>query len=174
MKKLKKPSTINFLKTPIGYQNTQRYIDWRMLSPNPFVAFSPYASNHGSGTDLGDPAFRLTATTRFAVEARVVWDRHDHKVVYTTTDCQWSYSDNYDFIDWGNWPGPIFCRKEVTIDWQTVCSPFAGGCDYGKPDDWWQTVIPVFQAEAIRRPDGSYGTSYDFISVQSQSLLSLP
>lgn len=159
-----------------GNSSTFRYMDWPALPMPRFISFSPFASIYGAGADRGSPAFQISATTRFTVEARVVWDEHRHKQEEITTDCDWSYWPDYDFIDWSRWPGPIYCRNQVVVTWPVFCEPFAGSCAgyYGNPDDWWISYVPALEAEAIRRPDGSYGVAYDFVSVQSQSLLTAP
>ncbi len=166
-----------------GANNVARYPDWTAIGTPQFLSFTPYASIYGSGTDRGSPAFQMRTTTRFIVEARVVWDEHQHKREEVTTDCQWSYWDNYDFVDWSRWPGPIYCRWNVEVTWPVFCRPFAKApkegqpdlrCPYGHPDNWWISYAPALEAEAIRRPDGTYSTSYDFVSVQSQALLTAP
>lgn len=160
----------------VGDASTFRYMDWLPLSMPRFISFTPFASIYGAGADRGSPAFQISATTRFAVEARVVWDQHRHKQEETTIDCDWSYREDYDFIDWSRWPNPIYCRREVVVTWPVFCEPFAGSCGsyYGNPDDWWIPYVPALEVDAIRRPDGSYGITYDFVSVQSQSLLTAP
>jgi hypothetical protein len=162
------------LTSPLFDAGESYYMDWRPLSMSHFLAFTPFASIYGAGTDHGSPAFQISATTRFTVEARVVWDEHQEKKETITTDCQWSYEDDYDFIDWSNWPDPIYCRNVVVVTWPVFCEPFKGDCAYGHPNDWWIPYVPALDVQAIRRPDGTYGTTYDFVSVQSQALLSTP
>jgi hypothetical protein len=157
-----------------GAGNAERYPGWASLSVPRFLALTPFASIRGAGTDQGSPAFQIIGTTRFQVEARVVWDEHQEKHVEVGVDCKWSYRDNHDFVDWSRWPGPIYCREKVTVTWITVCRPLEGGCAYGHADDWWVPYIPPYEIQAIRRPDGSYGLTYDFVSVQSQALLTTP
>lgn len=161
----------------IDEREFQRFPGWAQVAFPHFIAFSPYASIYGNGTDHGSPAFQISGTTRFVVESRVLWDLHLHKVTDTVTDCQWSYWDDYDFIDWDRWPRPIYCRRNVTVSWPIYCDPWATEgslrCPYGHPDDWWISYGPI-EVQAIRRPDGSYGTTYDFVSVQSQALLTAP
>ena len=166
-----------FVYPATGGSKTLRYLNWpNTLSMPVFLAFTPFASIYGAGTDQGFPAFQLSATTRFAVEARVVWDEHQERQETVTTDCQWSYKDNYDFIDWSRWPDPVYCRHNVEVSWPTFCKPFEGTCDryYGNPNDWWIPYVPALEVQAVRRPDGTYGTTYDFVSVQSQSILTAP
>lgn len=150
-----------------------RYVDWKPLVPSDVITFTPYASIRGTGTDRGSPAFQLSASTSFVVEARLVWDEHREKRTVEETVCDWSYWDDYDFIDWDRWPNPVFCRREVSVEWARFCRPFSGDCPYGNPDDWWQ---PVAEGTAVmlRRPDGTYAQTYDIVSVQSQPLLTPP
>jgi hypothetical protein len=60
------------------------------------------------------------------------------------------------------------------VTWPPFCTPFDGDCDYGHPDDWWIPYVPALEVQAIRLPDGTYGSTYDFVSVQSQALLTAP
>jgi hypothetical protein len=162
------PITVPSMGTP------ERYEGWLELAPNDFVAFSPYASIRGAGADRGSPAFQISSTTSFTVEARVLWDEHREKLTRTVTDCDWSYWDDYDFIDWDRWPNPIYCKNDVVIEWPIVCRPSGSpSCIYGHPDNWWQT-LGTFEASVIRHPDGTYGKTFDFVSVQSQALLKSP
>jgi hypothetical protein len=155
--------------------STERYLGWpNSLPMSQFLVFTPFASIYGEGTDRGSPAFQVTATTRFQVEARVVWDEHQERRERVDIDCQWSYRNDYDFIDWTRWPDPIYCRRNVVVWWGTFCRPLDGGCPYGNPDDWWIPYVPSLEAQAIRGPDGTYGLTYDFVSVQSQALLTSP
>ena len=153
--------------------DTERYEGWRALIPSDVVTFSPYASIHGAGTDHGSPAFQLSATTSYTLEARVIWDEHRYKEEIITDDCDWSYWDDYDFIEWGNWPDPIYCKYEVRIDWPVFCEPLSGNCTYGHPEDWWREIASS-ETTLLRRPDGTYAETYDFVSVQSQPLLVAP
>ena len=164
---------------PDGFdpEDVPRYLGWDPLSMSRFLAFTPFASIHGAGTDRGSPAFQISATTRFQLEARVMFDKQTERYEYTTTDCQWSYRDDYDFIDWSRWPKAPYCRTNVVVDWMTFCEPFGSpSCDqyYGDPEDWWVPYVPALEVQAIRRPDGTYGRTYDFVSVQSQALLAAP
>lgn len=169
------PDVAGFLTPAFGDAKTQRYPGWTNSLPvSQFLVFTPFASIYGQGTDRGSPAFQVAATTRFQVEARVVWDEHQYRKETVDTECRWSYRDDYDFIDWDRWPGPIYCRRNVTVTWPTYCKPFYGGCDYGHPNDWWVPYVPFTDVEALRRPDGTYGETYDFVSVQSQALLTTP
>jgi hypothetical protein len=144
-----------------------------------FLAFSPYASIYGPGMDHGSPAFQIEATTYAVLEARPIWDAH--QVWAPTGDvetrCSWDYWRDYDLIDWERWPNPIYCRNFPVYGWVTKCEPAEGDtCPYGPlsdPDTWWSPVVP-FEARTLRRPDGTYGTTYDFASVQSQALLTAP
>jgi hypothetical protein len=150
---------------------------WLPLSVSRFLAFSPYASIYGAGTDRGSPAFQISATTRFRLEARLIFDAHKYRVESVETDCKWEYKDNYDFKDWSRWPKPIYCRRNVVVKWPTLCEPFGKpNCDkiYGSPDNWWMPISPALEVQVIRRPDGTYGRTYDFVSVQSQALLAAP
>ena len=156
-----------------GFRDTQRYPEWGDITIPQFLGFTPFASIYGAGMDRGSPAFQVIATTRFAVEARVVWDVHQERREDVEIDCQWSYRNNYDFIDWSRWPDPIYCRRNVTVSWPTFCERF-DGCPYGNPNDWWIPYVPALEVQAIRLPDGTYGTTYDFVSVQSQALLTAP
>jgi hypothetical protein len=151
----------------------ERYEGWQALEPPEFITFSPYASIKGKGTYEGSPAFQLAATTAFILEARVNWDVHQVKNIVNETVCSWSFWDDYDFIDEDNWPDPVFCRNEVRVEWETYCKPNAGGCSYGNPEGWWQPILEG-SVDLLRRADGSYGPTYDFLSVQSQPLLTSP
>lgn len=151
----------------------ERYIDWRELIPSDVITFSPYASIHGTGTDHGSPAFQISAATSLVVEARVIWDEHREKIPREVTVCDWSYWDVYDFIDWDRWPDPVYCKIEVFVEWPVYCEPFSGNCPYGNPDNWWRPIAEG-EVELLRRPDGTYAETYDFVSVQSQPLLVAP
>jgi hypothetical protein len=165
------------LKSPLAGFSTARYPDWTALEMPVFFAFTPYASIYGAGTDRGSPAFQISATTQFQLEARVVFDEQQYRQETTTIDCHWSYKDDYDFIDWTRWPNPIYCRRNVVVTWPTFCT--VGGspsCEryYGNPDNWWVPYVPAFEATEIRTPEGAYGATYDFVSIQSQALLTTP
>ena len=172
------PQFATFIVPAVGLDGwAKRYLDWtRTISMSPFLTFTPYTSIAGPGTDHGSPAFQIVARTHVIVEARVVWDEHQERYEHVDIECQWSYWDDYDFIDWDRWPDPIYCRRNVALDWRTFCKPFGKpSCDpyYGNPNDWWHPS-EVIEIRAIRGPDGSYGTTYDFVSVQSQALLTAP
>jgi hypothetical protein len=151
----------------------ERYPGWSAPAMTQFLAFSPYASIYGAGTDSGSPAFQVSATTYAIVEARPVWDQHEERSEQTIVDCEWEYWQDYDFIDWTRWPDPIYCRSTTVVTWGTYCEPARGNCPYGHPDDWW-TSVAIVDASVIRRPDATYSTTYDFASVQSQALLTAP
>ena len=153
--------------------DVERYENWIPLLPIDAMTFSPYASIHGKGSASGSPAFQLAAITSFVMEARVYWDVHQVKKTVEDTVCDWSFWDDYDFIDWGKWPNPVFCRKNVRVKWDYFCKPSADDCPYGKPGGWWQPIM-AGEVDLLRRPDGSYTKTYDFVSVQSQPLLTSP
>jgi hypothetical protein len=162
--------------TPINIPSlgeVERYEDWKPLLPQDAMTFSPYASINGKGTYDGSPAFQIAATTSFNMEARVIWDVHQVKQTVEETVCDWSFWEDYDFIDWDNWPDPVFCRREVRVDWVYFCKPSAGDCPYGKPGGWWQPILEG-SVDLLRRPDKTYAKTYDFLSVQSQPLLTSP
>jgi len=158
---------------PSGFGSAERYPGWTSIEFPRILAFTPYASIRGEGLDHGSPAFQIKAGTRFIIQARVIWDRHEERHESVTSDCQWSYRNHYDFIDWTRWPDPIYCRNNVTVYWDTFCTPADGNCPYGSPNDWWLSSEPI-ELWAIRGPDGAYGETYDFVSVQSQALLTTP
>ena len=151
----------------------ERYPNWTAPTMAQFLAFSPYASIYGPGMDHGSPAFQIEATTYAIVEARPVWDQHTERSEQTIVDCKWEYWREYDFIDWRRWPDPVYCRNVTVVTWGTYCEPARGNCPYGHPDDWW-TPVALVEAHVVRGPDGTYGTTYDFASVQSQALLTAP
>lgn len=157
----------------------ERYPGWSPPAMSQFLAFSPYASIYGSGTDRGSPAFQIETATHAILEARPIWDAHQvwEPTGDVETGCSWDYWRDYDFIDWERWPNPIYCKNFPVYGWVTKCEPAGGGtCPYGplsNPDTWWSPVAP-FEARTLRRPDGAYGTTYDFASVQSQGLLTAP
>lgn len=163
------------LAGPHFADETFRYMGpWLPLSVSRFLAFSPYASIYGAGTDRGSPAFQISATTRFRLEARLIFDTHNEWGVSDTVEvCSRFKTPPYDYIDLSNWP-EIFCRTEEIWGWVYFCSPFGGDCPYGHPDDWWMPVSEALEVQVIRRPDGTYGRTYDFVSVQSQALLAAP
>ena len=165
------------LAHPLAGLTTERYPGWTALDMPVFLTFTPYASIYGAGTDQGSPAFRISATTQFQLEARVVFDEQQYRHEETVIDCQWSYKDDYDFIDWSRWPTPIYCRRNTVVTWPVLCRP--GGspsCDpyYGDADAWWVPYVPALEATEVRRPDGTYAATFDFVSVQSQAVLTTP
>lgn len=175
---LPKPAShIPSLERPLAGFTSERYPGWTNLDMPVFLAFTPFASIYGAGTDQGSPAFQISATTQFQLEARVVFDEQQYRHEETTIDCQWSYKDDYDFIDWSRWPRPIYCRRNTVVTWPVVCRP--GGspsCDpyYGDASNWWVPYVPALEATQVRRPDGTYAATYDFVSVQSQAVLTTP
>jgi len=61
----------------------------------------------------------------------------------------------------------------VFVEWPVYCEPMSGNCPYGNPDNWWRPIAEG-EVELLRRPDGTYAETYDFVSVQSQPLLVAP
>ena len=174
---LPKPAShIPTLEHPLAGFTTERYPGWTNID-------MPVFSLHALCLDLrrrhrsGLSRFQISATTQFQLEARVVFDEQQYRHEEITIDCQWSYKDDYDFIDWSRWPRPIYCRRNTVVTWPVLCRP--GGspsCDpyYGAPDSWWVPYVPALEATEVRRPDGTYGATYEFVSVQAQAVLTTP